>query len=203
MGQVVSDGVATRAKRAKKAPIVLRDAQAIKALTHPARLAVLDDLFAGRELTATEAARIAGVTPSAMSYHLRELEKAGIVERVENAGDGRERPWRASGARLQVEAENSPVGSAATALLAQEFVNRIGRDLAVWSARRLDEPDKRWRDVGGAAVSTLWLTVDEAEEIMNTLQDLADRARGRTADRRPEGSRRVRVASILVPRGEV
>ena len=53
---------------------MLTDPRAIKALAHPARLAVIDELFAGRQLTATECAEIAGLSPSAMSYHLRALE---------------------------------------------------------------------------------------------------------------------------------
>ena len=59
--------------------VVLSDPRAIKALAHPARLAVIDELFAGRELTATECAQVAGLSLSAMSYHLRALEKWGIV----------------------------------------------------------------------------------------------------------------------------
>ena len=63
--------------------VVLRDPRAIKALAHPARLAVIDEFFAGRRLTATECAEIAGLSASAMSYHLRALEKWGIIRRSE------------------------------------------------------------------------------------------------------------------------
>jgi len=41
---------------------------------------VIEEL-SGRELTATECAELVGLSPSAMSYHLRSLEKAGIRER--------------------------------------------------------------------------------------------------------------------------
>lgn len=191
-----------RAKTTRKPPIVLTDARTIKALSHPARIAVLDDLFAGRELTATEAAEIAGVTPSAMSYHLRALEKAGIVERVETSSDGRERPWRATGSGLRIDEDESPVKSAATAVLAQEFLNRVGRDLSAWTAQRRVEPDERWREIGGLSFANIWLTIDEAEELASALESVIDRARARTVEDRPEGSRRVRVASVLFPRAE-
>ncbi len=75
----------------------LSDPKAIRALAHPARLTVIEELYSGRELTATECADLAGLSPSAMSYHLRSLAKAGIVERADATGDGRERPWRAAG----------------------------------------------------------------------------------------------------------
>jgi len=72
-------------------------------LAHPARLAVLDALFEGGQLTATECAELAGLSPSAMSYHLRALERWGIVERADASDDGRERPWRAAGGGLRIE----------------------------------------------------------------------------------------------------
>jgi DNA-binding transcriptional ArsR family regulator len=71
----------------------LSDPAAIKAIAHPARYRLVEELYTGRELTATEAADVCGLTPSAMSYHLRTLERYGLVIRGEST-DGRERPWR-------------------------------------------------------------------------------------------------------------
>ena len=42
------------------------------------------------------------LSASAMSYHLRELAKWGVIERVTDGGDGRERRWRAAGDDLQI-----------------------------------------------------------------------------------------------------
>ena len=84
----------------RRDPVELTDPKAIRALAHPARLAVIEELYAGRELTATECAEIAGLSPSAMSYHLRSLEKAGIVERADATG----RRTRAAVARPAVRA---------------------------------------------------------------------------------------------------
>ncbi len=82
--------------------IVVTDPKAIKALTHRARVLVIDELIGSRATrTATELAELTGLTPSAMSYHLRELERFGLVERVSPPkganSDGRERHWRAMG----------------------------------------------------------------------------------------------------------
>lgn len=73
--------------------LTLSEPGAFKAVAHPARYRVIEELYSGREMTATEAAELVGLTPSAMSYHLRQLERYGIVERGEST-DGRERPWR-------------------------------------------------------------------------------------------------------------
>lgn len=83
--------------------VIIEDAQAIRALAHEARLTALDELYGThRTYTATELATLCGVTPSAMSYHLRALEKYGYIHRVEGQGDGRTRHWQAAARRLRL-----------------------------------------------------------------------------------------------------
>ncbi|GAB2901888.1 ArsR/SmtB family transcription factor [Neomicrococcus lactis] len=83
--------------------VVISDPQAIRALAHEARLEALEELFASQaSRTATELAGRCRLTPSAMSYHLRALEKYGFVMRAPSEGDGRERRWRAAGDHLVV-----------------------------------------------------------------------------------------------------
>jgi len=72
----------------------------LKALAHPARNKILERLQVYGPATATDCAAVAGMSPSACSYHLRMLERYGFVEagHAEDArdrGDGRERVWRA------------------------------------------------------------------------------------------------------------
>src|SRR3954451_9382135 len=92
---------------ALKKQLVISDPRAIRALAHPARQRVIDELYNGKVLTATECAEIAGLTPSAMSYHLRALEKWGIIERAEESADGRERPWRSKAASLRIDSTSA------------------------------------------------------------------------------------------------
>lgn len=73
----------------------LRDDADVAAFLHPARAQALELLADGQARTATELAGVVGLTPSAMSWHLRLLERHGFVARDESA-DGRERPWRAT-----------------------------------------------------------------------------------------------------------
>ena len=96
------NGVAAEAG-AVPALVSITDPQAIRALAHDARLIVLDELFASQTTrTATELAGLCDLTPSAMSYHLRALEKYGYVIRAASEGDARERRWRAAGERLEL-----------------------------------------------------------------------------------------------------
>lgn len=88
--------------------VVIEDVQAIRALAHEARLTALDELFGThRVYTATELAAQCDVSPSAMSYHLRALEKYGYIRRVEHAGDGRNRYWQAAARRLRISGFDS------------------------------------------------------------------------------------------------
>jgi DNA-binding transcriptional ArsR family regulator len=191
------------AKRARttdeRGGVVLTDPRAIRALAHPARLAVIEELYAGRELTATECADIAGLSPSAMSYHLRSLEKAGIVERADASGDGRERPWRAAGRFLQVDSGSGPGGLAASEVLTKSILGRTLDSFDNWMAHR-DEESKEWLDAAGGNYAQLYLTTEEANELTELLRTAMERYRDRrTPEERPPGARRVRVAMLTFP----
>ncbi|WP_404286457.1 ArsR/SmtB family transcription factor [Glutamicibacter arilaitensis] len=104
----VEEDSAQRANAEEHPPQVvsITDPQAIRALAHDARLIVLDELFASQTTrTATELASMCSLTPSAMSYHLRALEKYGYVARAASEGDARERRWRAAGERLELNTQ--------------------------------------------------------------------------------------------------
>ena len=77
-------------------PLRLTDPRMMRALAHPARMAIWQFLGLEGPATATECAEIAGLSPSACSYHLRTLARYGFAEEdLASAADGRERPWRA------------------------------------------------------------------------------------------------------------
>ena len=185
------------ASAAEPQPVRLTDPVAIRALAHPARLAVIEELFAGRELTATECADIAGLSPSAMSYHLRSLEKAGIVRRAESTGDGRERPWRAAGTHLIVESSASSLAHAASNALTSTILGRLAGELDAWTGRSAESGE--WKDLGGIASGHFWLVPEEAREIERWFQQLIDRYRDRDTGERPAAARRMRVATLLFP----
>jgi len=63
--------------------IRISDPRALKALAHPARNKILERLQVYGQATATECAAVAGMSPSACSYHRRLLQRYGFVE----AGD--------------------------------------------------------------------------------------------------------------------
>jgi DNA-binding transcriptional ArsR family regulator len=143
-------GTAPAARR----PVVISDPQAIRALAHEARLEALEELYASQSTrTATELASRCGLTPSAMSYHLRALEKYGFVERSPSEGDGRERRWKAAGYSLLVDSLNHTPASKQAFIDVQlnTFRDRIMKEVA-----RREAEDKRLREAAEQAVATVW-----------------------------------------------
>ncbi|HET6987330.1 MAG TPA: winged helix-turn-helix domain-containing protein, partial [Kribbella sp.] len=125
------------AKKTRNKRVVITDPRAIRALAHPARQRIIDELYSGRVLTATECAELAGLTPSATSYHLRALERWGIVERADASADGRERPWRALGTGLQIASQSADSGRVATHAMMRTNVDRVMEQFEELSA---DDP---------------------------------------------------------------
>lgn len=179
-------------------PVVLRDPRAIKALAHPARLAVIDELFAGRKLTATECGEIAGLSASAMSYHLRALEKWGIVRRSVGSGDGRERPWEAAGDRLMVDSAEPRASAAGEAILVARLLDRQRADTLAWVASQGDTAQS-WYDSTAIASVVLWLSHDEVKQLSDGISDMVTRLPRRSVNEAPAGAQQIRVSYTVVP----
>lgn len=160
-------------RRTEDGDIVVSDPRAIRALAHPARVAVLERLFGGDVLTATECARVAGLTPSAMSYHLRALERFGLVGRADATGDGRERPWRALGTGMRISAESTLAGRAAEQVLFGRMTDQLRAELeAARAYRHTHGPDN---DRPSAFLMTgLRLTPAEARSLADAVSDLLE-----------------------------
>jgi DNA-binding transcriptional ArsR family regulator len=183
------------ARQAPRGPVILRDPRAIKALAHPARLAVIEAFFAGRRLTATECGDIAGLSASAMSYHLRALERWGIIRRSQATADGRERPWEAAGDRLAVESAEPRATAAGEAMLVSTMLERVSADALAWVAHQ----EGSWYDSATVSSAAYWLTAEETAQLSAEITAAVARHRRREGEQRPAGARRVRVAFMLVP----
>src|SRR6476469_999327 len=78
-------------------PQAVHDPKVLRALAHPVRTRILDELSATGPLRAADIARELGIPANQASFHLRQLAKYGVVvEAPEEARDGRDRVWRAS-----------------------------------------------------------------------------------------------------------
>jgi DNA-binding transcriptional ArsR family regulator len=174
---------ATAKGTTKRATLTLTDPRAIRAIAHEARQEVIDELYSGSVLTATEAAQICGLSPSAMSYHLRALAKWGIVVRDEASSDGRERPWRAGAQYLQLGH-----GEGASGTSMRQAANAVISTLLAGMTRSVDVMLKSGPSPKGTQVShgRLYLTDEEAAALNRDLDELVQRFdAGRTSRNKP------------------
>jgi DNA-binding transcriptional ArsR family regulator len=177
--------------------ITLTDPRALRALAHPARQRLVEELFSGRVLTATQAAALVDLTPSAVSHHLRALEKWGLAKRAAGSGDGRERPWAGTARSLTIESsEGAGSAAAISSILAMEM-RAAERDLERF---RGDGPDPWENAYRGLSRGRLWLTEEETRELSETLEaKIAEYTKGRSAARHPRDARRASFTWSLVP----
>lgn len=177
----------------------IADPRSIRALAHPARVAIINALATGAERTATEWAELTGLSPSATAYHLKFLERHGFVEKASPRGDRRQRPWRATDRRTVVDLDDStPAGAAAAASVAAAYLEPT-RALSVRFAEGAHAEPAGWRDAVLSNVD-LWCTVEEFHQVADELAAVLEPYRGRPQQRQPPaGARRVRVMTVVVP----
>jgi DNA-binding transcriptional ArsR family regulator len=184
----------------KKKAVVLTDPRAIRALAHPARQRLIDELYGGRVLTATECAELVGLTPSAVSYHLRALSRWGIIERAEGTEDGRQRPWRAPSTTLMISSPPGVAGRAAGRANLQLYLDRLSEQFDDWTERKDDDP---WRDISDLNRGRMWLTREEFDAFAEDLHAVVSKhRRNRTNANRPAGTRLVNTFIATIPHGD-
>lgn len=149
--------------------VVLEGPEALRALAHPVRLKVIDELFSSQEpRTATELAELCEVSPSAMSYHLRSLARWGVVSRAPASADTRERPWQAAGVRLKISNTDSRIVEDKVVALAFEAT----RDrYQAWSRQRRDTASAG-DTMANIDRGDLALTYEEAVELDRQITEL-------------------------------
>jgi DNA-binding transcriptional ArsR family regulator len=180
----------------------IRDAATMRALAHPARIAILDRLFDGGEpATASELADVCGLSPSATSYHLRELAKVNLIEQAPSRGDGRERVWRSQlqGLNIETGPDGGAAEKAADRELSMMFLEIEDARARAWLARRDEEPYE-WYAASAAADLQIQVTAEELQELNDQVFALFQRyARSRRPEP-PETSRQVNVTYRTFPR---
>lgn len=182
--------------------VEITDPKAIRALAHAARLEVISELYSTQvSRTATELAAQTGLTPSAMSYHLRALQKWGIVEPAATAGDARERRWRAAGTDFTINSGGG-VASPEFAVLDLEldaFRRRVDAYAKVREERRKSSESDEAPGVVVLSSNLLYLTPAERSELTAKVLGLLKEYELEDPDRVPEGAERMATMWSLIP----
>lgn len=154
--------------------VTVTDPQVMRALAHPARLAILEHLSStGASATATELAEVVGLSPSATSYHLRALARWDMVEDAPSQGDARERRWRARQMGFNVDPGRTaePEARAAEEALLETFLARQNDQVRHWLAGAADESDE-WYEASMVSSTVLLLTAGELARLSRAITDL-------------------------------
>ncbi|WP_368050341.1 winged helix-turn-helix domain-containing protein [Micromonospora sp. C28SCA-DRY-2] len=179
--------------------VKLSDPTALRGYAHPLRMSLVGLLRQHGPMTATQAAARLGESVPNCSFHLRQLAKYGLAERVPGA-DARERPWRATAMVTSWDdASDDPVLRAATDELTATQLAQYTRRAEEYLARRAGEP-AAWRAVTGFSDLTLHLTPDELGELTGRIDALLAEYEDRITDptRRPPGSRKVSLIHLAL-----
>jgi DNA-binding transcriptional ArsR family regulator len=184
------------------------DGAVLAAMAHPLRVALLYQLNALGSRTASQCAQALGETPANCSYHLRQLAKAGLVAR-EEAGNGRERPWRSVYTGLDLhppvddtDPEVMTAARATRASLANVEIEEHAR-LARQYLRLEARAPKAWREAAGVSTYSLRLTAEELAGLHDALDAAIRPFIGLTRTDPPEGAQPVHLDLKAFLRPEV
>ena len=179
------------------------DSSALKAFAHPLRMRLYDRLKDHGPATASMLARATGESTGQTSYHLRQLERHGVVTELKGHGTARERWWEAVGLTfgLDVVDEDATARTSIEVIQRQQVEERARRQLE-WIDRQRDE-DRGWLEASVSTELTTWLTQQEMLDLNHALatvvEEHGERARAAREQEGDEATRRVKFYALLFP----
>jgi DNA-binding transcriptional ArsR family regulator len=179
----------------------LTDPQAMRALAHPVRLAILDHLQRHGPATATQLSPKVGATPSVTSWHLRHLARFGLIRDSEAGPDRRQRYWEAAARGFRFEVPDDPEGRAAAQGLASQMFLQYEHLPRQWMAEVAPDLEPEWGRLGGLANTRVVVTAAELAGIEAEIERLLSPYVLRDPADRPRGARGVRLMRYLLPEG--
>lgn len=178
----------------------ISDAQTMRALAHPVRIALLETLTLSGPMTATEAGERIGESPTTCSFHLRQLAKYGFVEEA-GGGKGRARPWRMTSIGMNVSAGDDSESELAAEAFARLYRERAFARYRAWLEGRGAYP-RKWRKAASESSLLAYLTAEELSALTEDLVALVgSRYHERLTDpaQRPPGAIPVETLVLSYP----
>jgi DNA-binding transcriptional ArsR family regulator len=175
--------------------VEVTDPGAMRVLTHPVRMTILERLQRDGPATAGDLATAEGTTSSAAGRHLRRLAEVGLVTKTGGT-------WKALGTGIRFEPAADDESQAAYRTLANQLFLRTDELPRRWLAE--DEPrlDGNWRRVSGLSNARMLMTVDEAEALDWEMEKLLEPYVTRSESDVPDGARRVRWLRYVLPEAD-
>lgn len=141
----------------------------LRATAHPVRLRLLS-LVTGAAMSAAEAGRELGVSQAAASYHLRVLERVGLVRVVETVrlrgGDAKRYRHESSGRRFRLDAADGPAPEPVPAEDQRVYVEALVQEL-------LRRTDDRTTGPSTSTDAELWVAPETWRRVVQHVGDAA------------------------------
>lgn len=146
-------------------PQRISDIEGLKALSHPVRMRILEEL-AARDASVVDLAESLGTTRHRLYYHVKKLAEAGLVESAGEREDAgvTEQVWRAAAKSFTIDEHFSPVAI-------KGAINTMFRRTSREVAEQMKQPEgKRTLDV---LRGTANLTTEQVREIVQRVHQMA------------------------------
>ena len=182
--------------------------ESLKSLAHPLRVRIYDELSSYGPMTASGLAERLGESSGSTSYHLRQLERTGLVREDQSRGKGRERWWeRRPGSIAIPEARELPPGSAerlAVRFLEEEWYRAREQNFREYAVEGESVFGPEWLDVATSDTINLRLTPEQLHALVADIDGVLQKYIGAYKKTPTPGSRPVQIQINAFPlvRGE-
>jgi len=154
--------------------------EALRALAHPLRVQLLEQLGVRQCATASMLARDIGESSGATSYHLRQLARHGLIEEDTERGTARERWWRRRSTGLTLVGHDfmdNPETSGAARIVVEEIHRGMARRLGHWLETARSDWSRPWLESSVDSYQNLRLAPEQLGELVGELYAVIDRYR--------------------------
>lgn len=142
------------------------DPGALRALAHPLRVELFEALSTFGCATASQLADRLGESSGSTSYHLRQLERHGLVREVEERGTSRERWWERVPGSVEVSyyGYDDAAGRTAARMVGQEWERARAALLGDFQSNP-ETVGRDWYEASSISTANITATVDELEAL--------------------------------------
>ncbi len=175
---------------------------ALRALAHPLRVQIMNELSDFGPATASMLAERLGESSGSTSYHLRQLAKHEIIVEDEERGRGRERWWRMAPGGVTIggpETLETPAGREITEQISLSWQQNNERRLNAFLRRGLDTFGMEWMEASALSTSHLEVSRGQLDELSNEYYKLLNRLREKWKTEPTDDRKRVQVQFNAFP----
>jgi DNA-binding transcriptional ArsR family regulator len=178
------------------------DLVTLKALAHPLRVQIFDTLSIFGSFTASGLAERLGESSGATSYHLRQLEKHGLVREVAGKGTSRERWWERTPGSVNIgspDATATPAGRSAATMIFRQMRYNEDKLLTDFVERAVDELPEEWHESAAVATLNTRLTAEQLQKFAVEVMALTEKYVMPFKHQNVQGARPVHVVFNAFP----